>query len=228
MQTPADSSSRAYHNWIDDSGNNNDAAYYQAPGFEYAFEPSTGHHPINVEVQHMEPFERLLSLHTSEQWMLDQVPWQATYPENSFMDQSSRSLYCNPADLLPRTSSAPPLASHTTPEPEGSGVHRTASTIIKTARRSNVTKGAPHIAPLERPATSLEGRPATTGRTARKHKLYLSVSTCDQWTYQPSASKLELTPILSPVVRLGKTSRLSILPGSFRQTRRLRTARPCS
>lgn len=175
-QTSADPS-RAYYNWIDDSGNNNDAAYYQAPGFEYAFQAPTGHHAINVGVQHMEPFERLLSLHTSGQWTLDQIPWQATYPETSSTSQSSRSLYCNPADLLPRTSSAPPPASHTTPEPDGPGVHRTASTSIKTARRSNVTKGAPHTAPLERPMISLEGRTATTGRTARKHKLYLSVST---------------------------------------------------
>ena len=170
---------------------------------------------MNAEVQHMEPFERLLSLHTSEQWMLDQISWQATYPESSMTDQSSQSLYCNPADLLPRTSSAPPPASDTTPEPDAPGLHRTASTRIKTARRSNVTTGAPRIAPPERPVISLEGRTSTTGRTARKHKLYLSVSNCSQWTYQPSVSKPALTLILSLVARLGSTSCLPILSGPF-------------
>lgn len=170
---------------------------------------------MNAEVQHMEPFERLLSLHTSEQWMLDQISWQATYAENSLTDQSSQSLYCNPADLLPRTSSAPPPASSTTPEPDAPGPHRTASTRIKTARRSNVTTGAPRIAPPERPVISLEGRTATTGRTARKHKLYLSVSSCSQWTYQPSASNPVLIFILSPVTGLGQTSCLPVLSGSF-------------
>jgi len=180
---PADSS-RAYYNEIDNTGNDFYAAYYPNPGFEYAFEASTGYHTMNTEVQHMEPFERLLSLHTSEQWTLDQISSQTTSPAISLTDQSSQSLYCNPADLLHRTSSAPPLARYSTPEPDGPGVHRTASTRIKTARPSNITRGAPHIAPPERPVTSLEGRTATTGRIARKHKLYLSVSICYQWFYQ--------------------------------------------
>ena len=141
---------------------------------------------MSPEMQHMEPFERLLSLHTPEQWMLDQLTWQATSPANSFTDQSppaSQSLCCNPADLLVRTSSAPPPTSHSTPEPEGPGIHRTASTRIRTARRPNVTKGPPDMIPPERPVVSLEGRTTVVGRTARKHKLYLSVSTCIQWIY---------------------------------------------
>lgn len=178
-KTPEDTS-RVYHGELNNSGNGY-AAYHQAPGFEYAVGQSTGYHGMSPEMQHMEPFERLLSLHTPEHWMLDQIAWQATSPANSFTDQSSQSshgLCCNPADLLVRTPSVPPPASHSTPEPEGPGIQRTASTRIRTARRPNITKGPPDMVPPERPAISLEGRTTAIGRTARKHKLYLSVSTC--------------------------------------------------
>ena len=148
-------------------------------------------------MRNMEPFERLLSLHTPEHWVLDQLAWQATSPANSFTDlssQSSQSLCCNPADLLLQGSSAPPPACHSTPEPEGPGIHRTASTRIRTARRPNVTKGPPDMVPPERPVVSLEGRTTAIGRTARKHKLYLSVSTSSRRISLTKAPKHELTP----------------------------------
>jgi len=143
----------------------------------------------------MEPFEQLLSLQAPDHWMLDSISWQTITSTNPLANQSSQSLYCNPADLLLRTSSAPPPTSHSTPEPDGPGVHRTASTRIRTARRPNVTKGPPDMAPPERPVSSLEGRTTASGRTARKHKLYLSVSTYHQWRdIRPGPRSLALTP----------------------------------
>jgi hypothetical protein len=132
----------------------------------------------------MEPFERLLSFHTPEQWALDQISWHTPSPATPSMDEAPKSLYCNPSDLLLRTSSAPALASHSTPEPDGPGVHRTTSTSIRAARQSKITKGPLNMAPPEGPVISLEDSTAVTGRTARKHKLYLSVSTHYQLIYQ--------------------------------------------